>query len=136
MFGKKAAGLSTQETAEMARPVVPSAAKGAEATVTAESLQPVSGALDAAEAGDAGSAVRTFSIASNIFRKSVNRPPAANCSKALPARRSSRSQTATMFWLETPRRFDPPWPPTPITATLSLSFGPSARAAARPCPAK
>ena len=30
----------------MARPVVPSAAKGAEATVTAESLQPVSGALE------------------------------------------------------------------------------------------
>ena len=46
LFGKKAAGLSTQETAEMARPVVPSAAKGAEVNVTAESLQPVSGALE------------------------------------------------------------------------------------------
>ena len=61
---------------------------------------------------------------SSIFRKSLYLGAFGKRSKVAAARRSSTSHSATMFSVGAAAlTLDPPWPPEPMAATFSFSFG-------------
>ena len=76
----------------------------------------------------------SFSISSNILRKSRYGFAFGYFLKTSPARARSTSHRATIFWSAQQSRSPRPWPPTPIPAMRTLSLGgvsPLAATAAR-----